>query len=80
MPVVLQARVDDRSVIYEPLDFAAYASAVSGRGIVPPAVPFRVRVQKTDVNDQRLEPMEREIAAFFGLGSASGIDYVIARQ
>ena len=82
MPIVLQARREDRCITYEPQDFAAYAAAIGGRGITAPSAPFRVRLPAgTNLSDAgTLEAIEPEIAAFFGLGKVTGVDYVIARQ
>jgi hypothetical protein len=80
MPVILQARTEGPSITYEPQDFVAYVSAIGQSGLVPPAVPFRVRVPGGGASRSALLPViEPEIAAFFGLGSVSGIDYVISR-
>jgi hypothetical protein len=80
MPVILQAGREDGYLTYEPRDFHAYVSAIGDSGITPPCESFRVRLPETSAVLTDLSRVEHDVAAFFGLGDVSGIDYQIARQ
>jgi hypothetical protein len=80
MPVILQAGRQDGYLIYEPQDFPAYISAINRSGFTPPRVSFRVRLPNDGPLVKDLANVEHDIAAFFGLGDVSGIEYQIARQ
>lgn len=80
MPVFLQARRQDGFLTYEPQDFANYSAAIGERGITPPSNPFRVRFPESAACLVDLAKLEQEVAAFFGLGKESQIEYQIVRQ
>jgi hypothetical protein len=80
MPVILQAGREDGYLTYEPRDFHAYVSAIGHSGVTPPCESFRVRLPENVNTHRDLSSIEQDIAAFFGLGDVSGIDYQIARQ
>ena len=80
MPVILQAGRQDGYLTYEPRDFAGYASAIGHCGMTPPRELFRVRVPESPAVLKDLASVEHDVAAFFGLGEVSGIDYQIVRQ
>ncbi len=80
MTVILQAGRQDGYLTYEPQDFPAYVSAIGGSGFTPPRESFRVRLPNDAPLVKDLAKIEHDIAAFFGLGEVSGIEYQIARQ
>jgi len=80
MTVILQAGRQDGYLTYEPRDFRAYVSAIGQSGITPPSGSFRVRLPNDAPMIKDLANVEHDIAAFFGLGDVSGIEYQIARQ
>jgi hypothetical protein len=65
---------------YELEDFHAYVDELKRKGIVAPMAKYRVFISHETAHDiaSICSDLESQIALFFRLGPASGIDYEIS--
>jgi hypothetical protein len=79
MPVMIRKQPAPDGTWYEIDDFGAYLDELSKRGIESPNAKYRVFISSETARDIATinADFESQIALFFRLGPASGIDYEI---
>jgi hypothetical protein len=77
MAVVIRKRLEQDGTTYEIEDFDTYVEELRRIGIAAPNAKYRIFVSKTTAQDiaRTGADIEAQIALFFRLGPASGIDY-----
>lgn len=77
MPVVIRKRPAQDGTIYEIENFNAYVEELGRIGIGAPHAKYRIIVSRTTAQDIAMTgaDIESQIALFFRLGPASGIEY-----
>lgn len=77
MAVVIRKRPAQDGTAYEIEDFDGYAKELKRIGIAVPSVKYRIFVSTTTAQDIAMTgaDIESQIALFFRLGPASGIEY-----
>lgn len=80
MSVVIRKRPTTDGTWYEIEDFRAYVDELGRKGIVTPMAKYRVFVSHQTAQDiaSICSDLESQIALFFRLGPASGIDYRVS--
>lgn len=77
MAIVIQKRPAQDGMTYEIQDFDAYVEELKRIGIAAPNAKYRIFISTTTAQDiaRTGADIESQIALFFRLGSASGIQY-----
>ncbi len=80
MSVVIRRRPAVDGTWYEIEDFRAYVDELARKGIETPKAKYRVFISSETAQDiaAACSDLESQIALFFRLGHASGIDYEIS--
>ncbi|MBM4094657.1 MAG: hypothetical protein FJ276_35405 [Planctomycetes bacterium] len=77
MAVVIRKRPSQDGTTYEIEDFDTYVEQLRRIGITAPSAKYRIFVSTTTAQDIAMSgaDIESQIALFFRLGPASGIEY-----
>ena len=79
MPIMIRKQPAPDGTWYEIDDFAHYLDELSKRGIESPNAKYRILISSETAREMATTDadFESQIALFFRLGPASGIDYEI---